>query len=193
MEAVWFLIGAGTILLAILIRRRFWSFSAQEPADYAEGPSFDLKRRLNGPILCEGVIFGPTGRVSSRFVGTFHARWTGDHGVMEEAFHYDDGTTQDRAWHIRLGRNGRIEVSADDLDGTGSGTEHGPAVHLRYRLRLPEAQGGHVLDVTDWMYLAPNGTIVNRSQFRKYGVRVAELVATLRADPSGTAREKEVA
>ncbi len=34
--------------------------------------------------------------------------------------------------------------------------------------------------VTDWMYLADNGTIVNRSQFRKFGFKVAELVATMR-------------
>jgi hypothetical protein len=30
------------------------------------------------------------------------------------------------------------------------------------------------------MYLTPNGTIVNRSQFRKFGIKVAELVATMR-------------
>jgi len=34
--------------------------------------------------------------------------------------------------------------------------------------------------VTDWMYLAPNGVVVNRSQFRKFGIKVAELVATMR-------------
>jgi hypothetical protein len=33
------------------------------------------------------------------------------------------------------------------------------------------------------MYLAPNGNIVNRSQFRKFGIKVAELVATMRPAP----------
>jgi hypothetical protein len=37
-----------------------------------------------------------------------------------------------------------------------------------------------VLDVIDWMYRLENGTIINRSQFRKFGIKVAELVATLR-------------
>jgi hypothetical protein len=37
-----------------------------------------------------------------------------------------------------------------------------------------------VLDATDWMYLVDNGTIMNRSQFRKFGFTVAELVATMR-------------
>jgi hypothetical protein len=56
----------------------------------------------------------------------------------------------------------------------------GSAVQLRYRIRLPEESGGHVLDTVDWMYLAPNGTVMNRSQFRKFGIPVAELVATMR-------------
>jgi hypothetical protein len=53
-------------------------------------------------------------------------------------------------------------------------------VRLDYRIRLPEDAGGHVLAVTDWMYLMENGTIINRSQFRKWGIKVAELVATMR-------------
>ena len=44
--------------------------------------------------------------------------------------------------------------------------------------------GGWVLDVTDWMYLMENGTIINRSQFRKFGIKVAELVATMRQVPA---------
>jgi hypothetical protein len=30
------------------------------------------------------------------------------------------------------------------------------------------------------MYLTSNGSIMNRSQFRKFGIKVAELVATMR-------------
>ena len=68
--------------------------------------------------------------------------------------------------------------------GTGTGTVAGSAVQLLYRLRLPAAAGGHVLDVNDWMYLTPNGTLMNRSQFRKFGFKVAELVATMRPAPA---------
>jgi hypothetical protein len=57
-------------------------------------------------------------------------------------------------------------------------------VQLAYRLRLPKDAGGYLLNVTDWMYLTHNGTIMNRSQFRKFGVKVAELVATIRKEPA---------
>jgi hypothetical protein len=147
-------------------------------------PRFDIRRELQGPILCEGVIFGPTGRVTSRFVADMNARWDGNRCVMAEHFRYDSGTTQDREWTLTLGNDGAIRAEAPDVIGAGEGRQEGNAVLLKYRIRLPERAGGHVLSVTDWMYLAPNGTIINRSQFRKFGIKVAELVATMRRVPA---------
>lgn len=176
-------LGALAVLALTYARTRMWSFAAQRPEDYADAPNaFDLRRHLNGPILCEGVIYGPLGRVTSRFVGEFDVRWQGDTGVMREHFRYDSGATQDREWRLRLGADGTVEARADDVEGIGQGRQMGPALQLKYRLRLPEDAGGHVLSVNDWMYLTPNGSIVNRSQFRKFGIQVAELVATMRPD-----------
>ncbi|MEM7075884.1 MAG: DUF3833 domain-containing protein [Pseudomonadota bacterium] len=175
-------IGIGTALIVLLVylRNRFASFWAQTPSDYAEiTPTIDLREHLNGPIRCEGVIYGPMGRVSSRFSADFEAEWQGNRGVMKEHFRYDSGNTQDREWRLELGNDGSIKAEADDLVGPGSGHQSGPAVQLNYRLKLPDHAGGHVLTVVDWMYLTPSGTIVNRSQFRKFGVKVAELVATM--------------
>ena len=57
-----------------VVKSRYVSFWAQKPEDYpADGPQFDIRQKLNGPIVCEGVIFGPLGRVSSRFVADFEA------------------------------------------------------------------------------------------------------------------------
>ncbi|MDP5347934.1 MAG: DUF3833 domain-containing protein, partial [Paracoccaceae bacterium] len=164
------------VLAALWAKARFWSFTSQTPQDYEKGaPQFDLREHLNGPILCEGVIYGPLGRVTSRFVGKFEARWDGNRGVMREHFIYDSGATQDREWRLEIGNDGQIKADADDLVTPGSGQMSGSAVQLKYRIRLPEESGGHVLDTVDWMYLAPNGTVMNRSQFRKFGIPVAEL------------------
>ncbi|ETW10925.1 hypothetical protein ATO8_19654 [Roseivivax marinus] len=174
-------VALAVILGFVLLRDRMASFAAQRPKDYADmEPEFDLRTHLSGPILCEGVVYGPLGRVSSRFVGDFNVTWDGDRGVMEETFTYDSGEVQRRAWHLKLKDSGEIEAHAKDVIGTGHGWQSGPSVMLRYRIRLEEDAGGHVLDAIDWMYLAPNGTIVNRSQFRKFGLKVAELVATMR-------------
>ena len=175
------LIGVLLTLALLVAAARFRGFAAQKPADYAAlGPRFDLREHLSGPILCEGVIYGPMGRISSRFVADMEARWDGNKGVMTEHFSYDSGVTQTREWRLTLGNDGQIRAEADDVEGAGEGWVSGPTVLLRYRIRLPESSGGHVLDTTDWMYLVDNGTIINRSQFRKYGIKVAELVATMR-------------
>ncbi|MEL6168853.1 MAG: DUF3833 domain-containing protein [Pseudomonadota bacterium] len=182
MEPLFFVIlGATAALLAVWARTRYTSFEGQRPEDYASlGPKVDVREHLNGPLLCEGVIYGPTGRVSSRFVADMEARWSGNTGVMKERFRYDGGTTQDREWRLTLGNDGRIKAEADDVVGEGTGIQSGPTILLKYRLKLPESSGGHVLDTTDWMYLVENGTIINHSQFRKFGFKVAELVATFR-------------
>lgn len=183
MEA-FFLVFLGASLMLVLgyLRARYFGFFGQSPSDYAsaDGEAFDLRTHLNGPIVCEGVIYGPTGRVTSRFVGDFNAEWDGNKGVMTERFTYDSGDEILREWKLMLGNDGRIRALASDVVGEGQGVQSGPTVQLKYKYKLPEEQGGHVLDTTDWMYLAPNGTIVNRSQFRKYGIKVAELVATMR-------------
>lgn len=175
------LLGMALVLGALWAKARFWSFTSQTPQDYEKGaPQFDLREHLNGPILCEGVIYGPTGRVSSRFVADMNASWDGNKGTMSEVFHYDSGAVQHREWRLTLGNDGRIKAEADDLVGPGEGRQEGGAVVLNYRIRLPDSAGGHVLDTTDWMYIVENGAIMNRSQFRKYGIKVAELVATMR-------------
>lgn len=176
-----FLAGILSLLLAMVLLRRLTGFGAQKPDAYAAlGPAFDPRIHLNGPILCEGVIYGPFGRVTSRFVAEFEGSWQGNSGTLREHFKYDSGAEQHRAWRMTLGNDGQMRAEADDLIGAARGTIAGPAVQLLYNIRLPADAGGHVLNVTDWMYLTQNGTIMNRSQFRKFGIKVAELVATMR-------------
>lgn len=179
-----FLAGILSLLLVMALLRRKLGFSAQRPDAYrALGPAFDPRIHLEGPMLCEGVIYGPFGRVTTRFVAEMHGTWQGNSGTLREHFRYDSGTEQHREWRLSVDNDGLLRAEADDLAGTGRGTIAGPALQLLYHIRLPADAGGHVLNVTDWMYLTQNGTIMNRSQFRKFGIKVAELVATMRKVP----------
>ena len=176
-----FLLGAGIVTSFVVLRRRFADFSSQSADDYAEDyPQFNIREHLDGRMQCDGVIFGPLGRVTSTFEADFDIRWEGDICTMNEEFHYHDGSTQVRSWRIELEGGGRFEATADDVPGKGRGEMAGPAVLFNYPITLPEDAGGYTLRAFDCMYLTKNGTIVNRSQFRKFGFRVAELVATIR-------------
>ncbi|MBD3665779.1 DUF3833 family protein [Sulfitobacter aestuariivivens] len=164
-----------------MLRRSFAEFPGQKPEEYVDDyPALDLRSSLRGPLICEGVIFGPMGRVTSRFVADFHPVWDGDTCVMKEEFRYDDGSKQLREWTLKFASDGTFVATAPDVPGQGTGKQAGPTVCLTYQIKMPEDAGGHVLSTVDWMYLTPSGTIVNRSQFRKFGFRVAELVATIR-------------
>lgn len=182
---LWFLAGAVLVLVLLVLWKRQATFRAQRVTDYsATGPEFDIRQTLSGPILCEGVIYGPTGRVAARFVADMHGEWTGNTGVLTESFRYDDGSEMERRWDLQLTPDGKITALADDIVGEGTGQQSGAAVQLRYKFQMPQSSGGHVLDVVDWMYLTETGAIINRSQFRKFGIEVAELVATMRPNPA---------
>lgn len=166
---------------ALILKRSHFSFAAQTPAQYAGTvPAFDIRTVLSGPIVSEGVIFGPSGAVASRFVAQMHGTWEGERGVLTEDFRYDNGTLQHREWSLRVGNDGSFTATAPDVIGTAQGMQSGATVRMTYRIRLTEAAGGHELDVIDWLYLSENGTVLNRSEMRKFGVKVAELIATMR-------------
>ncbi|HSF63330.1 MAG TPA: DUF3833 domain-containing protein [Paracoccaceae bacterium] len=188
------ILGVLVTLALCAARSRYLGFRAQAPQDLAgKGPRFDLRRHLSGPILCEGVIYGPTGRIASRFVADMTGTWDGNKGTLAETFRYDSGAVQERCWQLELASDGAIRAEAADVVGTGTGQAEGPGVVMNYRIRLTPEAGGHVLDVTDWMYLMENGTIINRSQFRKFGIKVAELVATLRPAPAAQEQKDRAA
>ncbi|CAN1539839.1 Protein of unknown function DUF3833 [Paracoccaceae bacterium] len=171
----------GLILLVLLVQRLFLSFAAQTPKAYAASePAMDIRKVLSGPIASEGVIFGPTGQMTSRFVARMEGTWAGNHGTLAEDFHYANGTTQQRLWTLGVAADGTITGTAPDIIGTARGRQSGATVQMTYRIQLPDDAGGHVLDVVDWMYLMPNGTILNKSEMRKFGIKVAELVASIR-------------
>jgi hypothetical protein len=176
-----FLTGMALVAGMFALRRRFADFPAQSAGDYSEEfPHFDMREHLNGPMLCDGVIFGPLGRVTSTFEADFDISWEDDTCTIKEQFRYHDGSVQIREWRIVLGEDGHFEAWADDVPGKAKGEVAGSAILFNYPITLPATAGGYTLSAFDCMYLTKNGTVVNRSQFRKFGFRVAELVATIR-------------
>ncbi len=169
------------ILAGLFYRSRFLSFRSQSPSDYVgTGPEFSLMKQLNGELLSEGVIYGPGGKVANSFVARMVGEWDGKNGTLSEYFTYSNGKQITRKWYLKMGTGDTFAATADDIVGVGKGTISGATVKLEYRITLPEDAGGHTLDVTDWMYLTDSGVIMNRSEMRKFGIKVAELVATIR-------------
>lgn len=173
------------IVTIIAAKNMFLSFRSQSPADYAHiGPDFVLKEHLSGRIQSEGLIYGPNGKMTNSFVAEMLGEWDGDTGTLTESFTYNNGRKQKRKWYLTIGPKNTFTATADDIVGTAQGVVSGSTVMLTYKIILPEEAGGHTLNATDWMYLTTNGVIMNKSEMRKYGIKVAELIATMRPDPA---------
>ena len=178
-----FALGLLAALAGRMLARAFWSFGAQSPADYeGERPAFDAAAALAGTYRCEGVLYDFTGRIRARFDAAMQGSYTGDDGVLREHFRYHDGTEQRREWNIRLLGGGRLAATAGDVVGVARGEQSGNTLRMCYRLRLPDSARGLVVSVTDWMVLTESGAILNRSEMRKFGLKVAELFAVLKHD-----------
>ena len=174
---------AVVLLFGMIVKTGYFSFRAQKPSDYVStGPMFNVTEHLAGPILSEGLIYGPRGRVTNSFTARMMGTWDGDTGTLTEDFVYSNGRTQSRKWSLQIVDGDRLIATADDIIGEGHGVISGSTIMLQYRIILPEQAGGHKLDVTDWLYLTDNGVIMNRSEMRMWGIKVAELVATMRPE-----------
>jgi hypothetical protein len=169
------------VIVAISAKNLLFSFRAQNPADYAgTGPAFLLKEQLAGEILSEGIIYGPTGKMTNSFVAKMVGEWQGDTGTLTENFTYSNGKTQNRKWFLKIGEGNNFTATADDIVGEATGTISGSTVIMRYKIVLPEDSGGYTLTATDWLYLTKDGAIMNKSEMRMFGIKVAELIATMR-------------
>lgn len=172
------------VVVASFAKNMFLSFRAQNPADYATtGPAFSLQEHLSGEILSEGLIYGPAGKMTNSFVATMRGEWDGDTGTLSEEFTYSNGKKHNRKWFLKLGEGNSFTATADDIIGEARGTVSGATIKMEYKIVLPGDSGGHVLNVTDWLYLTENGVIMNKSELRKFGFKVAELIATMRPKP----------
>lgn len=185
------ILALGMTLGVIYLKGRLFSFRAQAPSDYAElGPFISLKEHLNGVILSEGLIYGPNGRVTNSFVAQMEGSWDGDTGTLKEAFTYSNGKKQNRQWNLTIVDDTTFTATADDIIGVAKGKVSGATIRMDYTIVLTEESGGHSLNVTDWLYLTESGVIMNRSEMRKFGIKVAELIATMRPQADEGARRE---
>ena len=84
-----------------------------------------------------------------------------------------DGEDTVRDWHVRRLAGGVFEATANDLVGTARGTPSGRMLHWTWTLATKPGNGLYDVTMDQWMYLADDGTLMNRTTISKLGVRLA--------------------
>jgi hypothetical protein len=144
--------------------------------DYAaEKPVLDMRQYFNGTIDAYGVFTNRSGKVVKRFTVVMTCSWTGDTGVLDEAFSYSDGSKDRRIWTLIRGADGKYTGTAADVAGQASGEEKGNAFRWGYTLKLPVDGKTVEVQFDDWMYLMTDKVMLNKAVMSKYGFRLGEV------------------
>ena len=141
----------------------------------SEKPVLDLAQYFNGTIDAHGIFQDRSGQIVKRFTVVMDCSWSGNEGVLDEAFTYSDGTTQRRIWRLTQHADGRSTGTADDVVGQASGQTRGNAFRWNYTLALPVDGTVYHVDLDDWMYLIDDRVMLNRATMSKLGVRLGEI------------------
>ena len=146
------------------------------PHDYAaQQPTLDMKAYFNGKVDGWGMVQDRAGKVTRRMTVEITATWSGDTGTLDEHFTYADGKKETRVWTIRK-HGDRYVGTAGDVVGAAAGEAAGNALHWSYVLDAKREDASTVkLDMDDWMWLADERTLMNRTRFSKFGIRLGEV------------------
>jgi hypothetical protein len=150
--------------------------ASQKIDSYADqNPVLDLQQYFNGTLDAYGVFTDRSGAVVKRFTVVMQCQWTGDEGVLDEAFTYSDGSTQRRVWRLKKLADGGFSGRAGDVVGVALGQTRGNAFHWTYTLNLPVDDKVYEVQFDDWMYLMTDKVMLNKATMSKFGVRLGEV------------------
>ncbi|MEW6591109.1 MAG: DUF3833 domain-containing protein [Pseudomonadota bacterium] len=146
-------------------------------------PKLDLAAYFNGPLTAWGYFADRSGEVKRRFKVEMVGEWRGNEGVLTEDFFWSDGSTSRRIWRIQRLDDHRYVGRADDVKGDASGVAYGNALQWKYTLLLPVDGKTYEVQFDDWMYLMDDGVMLNKSEMRKFGFKLGEVVIAFRKGP----------
>ncbi len=149
---------------------------SMEARDFADAsPRLVLEEYFAGRTRGWGLFEDRFGTVRRQFVVDIEGTWDGRELVLDEHFTYSDGETDRRVWRItRTGDHG-YEGRATDVVGIAEASAYGNAVHWRYELDLKVENDTWRVHFDDWMFLQPDGVLMNRSRVSKFGLDIGEV------------------
>jgi hypothetical protein len=138
-------------------------------------PAFDPVTFWTGRTSSWGVVENRDGAPTAIVTTATDATAEGADGLHMVQHVMTGGKDTVRDWHMRRLGDGKFAATANDMVGTAKGVASGRTFHWTWTLATEP--GNDLLNVSmeQWMYLADNGTLMNRTIITKLGVRLAEI------------------
>ncbi len=144
--------------------------------EYADSePRLDIAEYFSGTTRAWGMVQDYTGEVQRRFTVEIQGSYVDDTLTLDESFVFSDGETDRRVWTFERIDEHHWVGSANDVEGQVEARQYGHAFHMNYPLEIDI--NGRMISFTmdDWMYLQPDGRLINRTAMRKFGVTLGEI------------------
>ena len=145
-------------------------------------PKLDLQGFLNGKISGVGIVEDYSANITRRFDFFGVASWNGNNGQFNEKIIYSDGKEESRIWTITRLSESSYEATTPDVIGKATISVAGNAMNWKYMMNIKVDDSAYKINFDDWMYLMPNGELINRNYFKKFGFTVGELTLLMKKE-----------
>lgn len=138
-------------------------------------PKLDLFAYFKGQTRAWGLFEDRFGKVRRQFKVDIRGTISDGVLILDESFRYDDGELASRVWTIRRDGPGGYIGTAPDVIGEARGHAAGNALNWRYTLDLPVGDSTWRVAFDDWMFLQPDGVMINRAKVSKLGFEIGSV------------------
>ena len=138
-------------------------------------PRLTVEEYFLGETQAWGLFEDRFGNLRRQFVVDIEGKMDGDVLILDERFKYADGETDRRVWRIRKIDEHNYEGRADDVIGVARGESYGNVLNWSYDMNLAVGESTYKVHFNDWMYLQPDGVLLNRATVSKWGFTIGEV------------------
>ena len=157
--------------------------SSMKIDDFAgTGPELLPEYYFAGQSRAWGMFEDRFGNLQREFTVELQGDWDGSTLTLTEDFEYADGETERRIWRITKTEDGLYEGRADDVVGVAKGIARGKALNWSYDLMLKVRDSRIKVRFDDWMFLQPDGVLINRADVSKFGINIGTVTLFFKKD-----------
>ncbi|MEO1015473.1 MAG: DUF3833 domain-containing protein [Pseudomonadota bacterium] len=148
--------------------------------DFADAPrEFRLEDYFLGETTAYGIFEDRFGKLRRQFTVDITGTLEGDVLTLDERFLYDDGERETRVWVIDVLGDGKYRGTAGDVIGVAEGEVSGNAFNWTYKINLKiDEDTTWKVGFDDWMYLQPDGVLINRAYVTRFGFEIGSVTIT---------------
>ena len=142
-------------------------------------PALNIESYFDGPVIAWGMIQDYNDKLTRRFCVELVGTWSDNNGVLngelKETFYFDDGEITYRNWQLVRTSNNQFTGTAEDVIGVAKGNQNGFAFQWQYQLSVDIDDKNYHFTLDDWMYQIDQYRVFNKTEMKKFGIKVADI------------------